>query len=119
MAIPATRGRLVELNFTPKNEVLLQSGLKIATTRRTVHGEIGDVFRVGGSIWEIRAVVPTELRHAAAIFYGLEGEPSPGYFLDEWARCYGISRGEVDPYLEVYVHIFWRVPEPRVDPLHG
>jgi hypothetical protein len=99
---------LIELRFTPRNEELIRLGLKRATTRRSEHGEVGSTFLAAGKTWMIRSIVSAELGPAAETFHLLEGEPSADYFLQEWARCYGLER--VDPDQQVYVHIFAEAP---------
>jgi hypothetical protein len=100
----------IELSFTPRNEELIRLGLKRATTRHTRHGAIGDTFLAGGREWEILAIVQARLRNAADLFYRLEGEPSATYFLEEWARCYGMAVPELSYRTEVFVHIFGQAP---------
>jgi hypothetical protein len=95
-----------DLRFTPRNAILVQCGLKLATTRRSAHGSVGDEFELGGTRFYIRAIIETTLWRVAEEAYLLEGEPSPGYFLDEWCRCYGTTVDQVDVHQRVFLHVF-------------
>jgi hypothetical protein len=102
----------IELRFTHRNSELVRLGMKTCTTRRSCHGKVGDSFRVGGERYEIVALLPTNLREAAEVFYRAEGEPSPTYFLEEWARLYGENPDRIDVKQPVHVHLFGRPPLP-------
>ena len=49
-------------------------------------------IRSPGSGSKILAILPTNLLEAADVFFRAEGEESPTYFLEEWARCSGKPR---------------------------
>jgi hypothetical protein len=98
----------IEIAFTPRNEELIRVGLKRATTRRSQHGKIGDTFLAAGRSWEIRSVVRMPLWQVSQLFFLLEGEPSPEYFVLEWGRCYGVEPVQLNQ--AVYVHIFVEAP---------
>jgi hypothetical protein len=96
----------VELAFTARNAELVRLRLKRSTVRRSQHGRIGSEFLLAGERFRIMAIVETVLSRAATDFYFLEGETSPGYFLTEWARCYGRRVSQLDLLQTVYVHVF-------------
>jgi hypothetical protein len=92
-----------DLTFAPEMEALILAGKKRCTTRRTWHGEVGDVFEVQGKQFRVAEIlVGASLEDVGNILYEEEGFTSRLAFSKFWAKCYG----SYAPMLPVVVHRF-------------
>lgn len=65
---------MVEIRFKREsviNDILRDK--KVATTRRSNHGDVGDTFVVAGKEYEIVAITECSLKYACEHFYNREG----------------------------------------------
>jgi hypothetical protein len=112
--------REFEMRFAGDMTDLIIDGKKRATTRNTVHGYPGDVFKVRGIVpYMVVSLWYWPLGRVRDLLYSLEGFDSPEAFERFWRR----HKHEFDPERGVYVHIFDEVdgdgfgywPEPWKD----
>lgn len=98
----------VPMTWSARNRELVLANIKLATTRRTRHGVVGDHFILDGRRFTFMRVRPMRLGHVAHFYYALECHPSSEAFLKHWVECYGLLR---PPVLDdiVFLHEFSEV----------
>jgi len=85
---------------------LMLTGTKTMTSRTRKYGEIGDIFQIFGTTFEIVNVCQKSLDVVAWLHYREEGAESPSEFMKGWATIHPI-KGYV-PTQQVWVHQFRR-----------
>ena len=96
----------IKLAFLPEFREAMLSGRKTATTRRGVHGEVGDTFEAWGRTFLITGVRDVRLRTVDEVYYHAEGLMAPDYFRVAWRHC----GKRWTPDARVWLHFFRLLP---------
>ena len=90
-------------------EAKMKDGRKFMTTRSKKYGEPGDIFEAFGEGFVIVKILPTPLRHVAAVFYKGEGFDTSKEFIQCWNELHPRKTFEKDEAAIKFVHVFHRV----------
>lgn len=94
---------VIPLAFAPEMEELIIQGKKCCTTRRSLHGEVGDMFIVRDRIYRICHIHHCCLYSVKGAYYDAEGFTSPEAFQDFWEKTIEPS---FDEFNTVFLHFF-------------